>query len=290
MRSARDALRAVVADAAVAVALGEAAAVGADDQRQVPVLGRRREAEALLQQPLAMGRGEQVVAADDAVDPLAGVVDDDGELVARQALFGGDEEVAGRRLDVVLVAAGEVVGERRCRRRGREDARRRRDRRAPRPAAASASRGGTCPGSAARARRRAAPRGRPLRSRGACSGRDRCRPARRAARAPPGTAPGRAAGSSGPSSQSRPSQREDVDRLGRGVGLHARAVEVFDPQHDVPAALPGQRPVHQERAGVAQVQGAGGRRGESGARHRRAVRLAARSQAARSPPRRRSSA
>src|SRR5690606_6732750 len=53
---------------------------------------------------------------------------------------------------------------------------------------------------------------------------------------------------------------EDVDRLLVSPGFDARAVQVLYAQYDPPAALPGQRPVRQERARVAQVQRPCGRR------------------------------
>ena len=102
-----------MANAAVAVAFSEAPAIFANHERQVVVMRRRGGAEPLLQQQLAMRGAEQVVAADDAADVLTGVVDDDGELVARQALFRGDEEIARRGGDVVRVLADDMVDERR---------------------------------------------------------------------------------------------------------------------------------------------------------------------------------
>ena len=56
----------------------------------------------------------------------------------------------------------------------------------------------------------------------------------------------------------------DLPTLNRGFGgpfLEAGSVEIFDSQDDLPAALPGEGPIHQKRAGVAQVQGSGGRGG-----------------------------
>ena len=51
---------------------------------------------------------------------------------------------------------------------------------------------------------------------------------------------------------------EHVDRFFTGASLHAGAVEVFDAEDDLPALLPREGPVHEERTGVAQVEGAGG--------------------------------
>jgi hypothetical protein len=69
------------------VALGQSRTLGVDDEGNVRV-HRSGVAEQLLQVDLAGRRGEEVVAADDLVDPLSGIVDDDGEVV------GGDTVVA----------------------------------------------------------------------------------------------------------------------------------------------------------------------------------------------------
>ncbi len=94
----------------VVAALGEAAAVLVGDQRDVPPL-RVGQAERLLDEPLARGGGEQVVAADDLADALARVVDDDGELVGDGAGAARDGEVADVGVDVGGEGAGELVDE-----------------------------------------------------------------------------------------------------------------------------------------------------------------------------------
>ena len=56
------------------MALGEPLAVGVD-QQGVMMIERRRQAEQRLEQPVDIGRGEEVAAADDVGDALRRVVD-----------------------------------------------------------------------------------------------------------------------------------------------------------------------------------------------------------------------
>ena len=77
------------------MALGEAGAVGAEDERDVRP-GRALEAEQVAEQRLAGGRGEQVVAADDLADALVGVVDDHREVVGEGAVAAAQDEVVDR--------------------------------------------------------------------------------------------------------------------------------------------------------------------------------------------------
>jgi hypothetical protein len=60
-----------------------------------------------------------------------------------------------------------------------------------------------------------------------------------------------------------------IDRFHRGIALDARAVEIFDPQQDSPAALPGDGPVHEKRAGVSEMQRSSRRRGKTRSEHHR---------------------
>ena len=76
------------------MALGQPLAVGADHQRHVGV-GDPRQSEEVLQQGLAGRRRQQVVAPADLVDPLGGVVDDDGQVVGRHAVVAAQHDVVG---------------------------------------------------------------------------------------------------------------------------------------------------------------------------------------------------
>lgn len=51
---------------------------------------------------------------------------------------------------------------------------------------------------------------------------------------------------------------ECVECLLGGVWFDAWAVEIFDAHGDVPGVLPGEGPVDEESAGVAEMEGAGG--------------------------------
>ena len=77
-----------------AVALGEAGAVGAEDERDVGPQ-RSPQAEEVAEQGLCGGRGQQVVAADDLLDPLLAVVDDDREVVGDDAVAAAEDDVVG---------------------------------------------------------------------------------------------------------------------------------------------------------------------------------------------------
>jgi hypothetical protein len=75
------------------VAFGEAFAVLVEDERVVPVVGRR-EVEECLEQAVDVGRLEEVAAAGHEVDTLEGVVHDDAEMVAGGGLFARQDDVA----------------------------------------------------------------------------------------------------------------------------------------------------------------------------------------------------
>ena len=77
------------------LALGEAIAVGAEDERDVGP-GRAGQPEQVAEQRLAGRRGQQVVAAHDLFDPLVGIVDDDGEVVGEGAVAAAQDDVVGR--------------------------------------------------------------------------------------------------------------------------------------------------------------------------------------------------
>ena len=79
--------------------LREPLAVLADDERDVREPGRR-ERERAVEQELSGGRGEEIVAAHDVRDLHRRVVDDDRELVRRDPVGAGDDEVADAARDV----------------------------------------------------------------------------------------------------------------------------------------------------------------------------------------------
>ena len=90
-------------DAERAVALGQLGAVGAVDQRDVRH-HRHRPAERVVEDLLAPGVGEVIVAADDVGDAHVVVVDDDGEHVGRRAVGAQDDEIVE-----VLVGEGDAA-------------------------------------------------------------------------------------------------------------------------------------------------------------------------------------
>ncbi len=77
-----------------AVALGEADAVGAEDERDVGPR-RARDPEQVAEVGLGGGGGQQVVAADYLFDGLVVVVDDDGEVVGDDAVAAAEDDVVG---------------------------------------------------------------------------------------------------------------------------------------------------------------------------------------------------
>ena len=79
-------------EAGVAVAFGEAAAVGADDKGNVDEAGRR-EVEGAVEEELVVGGVEEVVATEDFGNPHVDIVHDDGEGVARAVEGPGDDKV-----------------------------------------------------------------------------------------------------------------------------------------------------------------------------------------------------
>lgn len=79
-----------------AVALGQARAVGAEDERDVGPR-RSRDPEQVAEQRLRGRRRQQVVAADDLLDPLVVIVDDDGEVVGDDAVAAAEDDVVGDR-------------------------------------------------------------------------------------------------------------------------------------------------------------------------------------------------
>jgi RNA polymerase sigma-70 factor (ECF subfamily) len=78
-----------------AVALGEPAAIRAEDQRDVYV-ARDRKPEQLGKQHLSGRRFEEVIAADDLADAPIGIIDDDREVVCRNVVAAPEDEVVDR--------------------------------------------------------------------------------------------------------------------------------------------------------------------------------------------------
>ena len=76
------------------MALGEAGAVGAEDERDMGP-GRAIEPEQIAEQCLPGGRRQQVVSADDLLHSLFCVVDDDGEVVGDDAVAAAQDDVVG---------------------------------------------------------------------------------------------------------------------------------------------------------------------------------------------------
>ena len=93
------------------MALGELAAVGAVQQRQVGV-DRRRRAERLEHQQLLGRVGEVVLAADDVRDLGVEVVDRDREVVEHRAVGAGDHRIVEAGVGKRGVAADHVVDDR----------------------------------------------------------------------------------------------------------------------------------------------------------------------------------
>jgi hypothetical protein len=85
-----------VADAGVAVGLRELRARWLPDQRVVEEPRPLGATEEAAEPDLAGGLGQEVLATDDEVDPVAKVVDDDREAVRPVPLAVTDHEVAGR--------------------------------------------------------------------------------------------------------------------------------------------------------------------------------------------------
>jgi hypothetical protein len=78
-----------------AVALGEALAIGAEQQLVVAIFGSG-QAEQSLEQAVDVRRLEQVLAADDMRDALRRVVDSDGEMVRGGGVLASEDDVAMR--------------------------------------------------------------------------------------------------------------------------------------------------------------------------------------------------
>ena len=95
----RDPLLAERRDSRVAVPLGESQSVGADHQRNVAESGRYKF-ECGVEQELARGRSEQVVAANDFSNAHRGIVHDNGQLVGRRSVAFANDEVADLFRDV----------------------------------------------------------------------------------------------------------------------------------------------------------------------------------------------
>ena len=88
-----EALRDVVGDGGLALALAHLGAVGVEDQRQVAE-HRLLEAQRLEQQDVLGRVADVVLAADHVADGHRGVVDHHGEVVERRAVGADDDEVA----------------------------------------------------------------------------------------------------------------------------------------------------------------------------------------------------
>ena len=78
-----------------AVALGEALTVRAGEQGVVAVF-RGGKVEQRLQQTVDVRCLEQILAADDVSDVLGGIVEGDGEVIARRGVLAGEDDVALR--------------------------------------------------------------------------------------------------------------------------------------------------------------------------------------------------
>ncbi len=175
------------------LALGDLRLVGVAQQRHVGER-RRGQAEPLVEQHVLGGRGDPLLAAHDVGDAHLVVVDDDGEVVGREAVGLEDHLVVGARrrhpaADQVVELERGVVGDRASARRA---SRRTRAARAAPPRScrrrAGRSRWAAWPSAGPRASARAArsstSSGRPCRRRAAARRRAcRCRAARSAGRA-----------------------------------------------------------------------------------------------------------
>ena len=117
-RLADEALRDVVGDRGLALALAHLRAVGVEDQRQVAE-HRDRVAQRLEQQDVLGRVADVVLAADHVADRHRRVVDDHGEVVERRAVGPDDDEVAAEVGGVDLDPVAD---------RGRPSRRRRRER------------------------------------------------------------------------------------------------------------------------------------------------------------------
>ncbi len=104
-----DAGCAVGADACVAVAFGEAPAIGSDDEGEVAE-GGEGEAEVAIEDDLCWRGWQDVIAANDVGDAHVGIVDDDGEGIGG-FIAACDNEVADGFCGGLLEGAGEGVGE-----------------------------------------------------------------------------------------------------------------------------------------------------------------------------------
>ena len=160
--------------------LPELLPVGAEDEREVRVRGRR-QAERPLERDLPRRRRQEVASADDLRDALRRVVDDDGELVGERAVGAPHDEVAHRAGDLLLDPPPDPVLEGRSSRPGPGNGPR--ARRAPARAPRGTSRRRPLPRRRPGRRRRAHPR--PARPPPACSRSRRRAPPPGAARAPP---------------------------------------------------------------------------------------------------------
>ena len=239
------------------MALGELGAVGAVDQRDVGE-DRHLPVHRPVDQRLARGVGQVVVAADHVGHAHVVVVDDDREHVGRRAVRAQQDQVVERLvlpgdaalhhvvdhgLALARRAQADDVGARRARSPGRRRAR-----------ASGTAAGGPRPSPA-----RGTPRS-PRRSRS--SGR-RCRA--RPSRGRPRRGGRRASNwlIASPS-QSRPSQRSPSKIAAVASGRRAGAVGVLDAQQEGAAGVAGVEPVEQRGARAADVQVAGRRRREAG--------------------------
>ncbi len=99
-------LLAVLSEGGRTVALAETAAVGSEDNGDV---GEERNflAEGLEDHEVAGGVRDVIVPADDVGDPHGGIVDDDGEVVGREAVALEDDKVA----ELVVLESDDVADE-----------------------------------------------------------------------------------------------------------------------------------------------------------------------------------
>ena len=237
-----------------AVALGEAGAVGAEDERDVRP-HRSVEAEQIAEQRLRRGGRQQVVAADDLLDALIGVVDDDREVVGEGAVAAAEDDV----VDGIGALAVQTVGDRRPRR--------------PRPGGAGRTPHRRPPGGRTRGRKVPARARVEALGRVAVLGRGRLpdlapraeaavdpavalEPVERRARRGPIRADWRTTSPS----QSIPSARRSSSWLAANSLADAALVEVLDPHQEPRAGRPREQPGEQRRPQVAEVEVPGRRR------------------------------
>lgn len=259
-----DATLAVMGEAGVAVTFGQTAAIFAHDQGKVPVTGCLvGDAQGLIEKQLTRGGIEQVVATDDIGDARAGVVNDDGKLVGWRAVGLGDDEVAELAGGVDGDRAVEAIGEGEiCIGYGKANSRRTRG--------AGGCLGGSGGGEAAAAG--AGVNGSAIFGMGggggefdllaradawvSMTGGEQLIGSLSVERKTVGLVDG-----TDIPIEAKPAKIFDC--LLVSTGFDTRTVDILDAEEDLPVVLAGEKPVDEECACIAQMQGAGGRWGES---------------------------